>query len=393
MPTAGEEAARRFAAAITSGDRSAALAVCHPDIELDSMLGISGYRYVGHSGINRYFDDTESAWEHWQVAVEQTVEGPDGRVAIVMTMHARGKESGVTLASRAAHIWTLEDGKLRRNQLYREPERALQDLGVADPGRRAGYELEFEDTFGGDILDEGRWLPYYLPQWSTRERAAARYRLGGGCLSLLIEADQEPWCPELDGDVRVSSLQTGLFAGPLGSTIGQHRFKPEAVVTEEQSNVQLYTPQYGLIELRAKAIDDPRCMVALWMIGYEDEPARSAEICVCEIFGRDVEPERARVGMGVHPFGDPDIADDFAVESVPIDAREFHVYAAEWVPEQVSFFVDGERIRTVPQSPAYPMQLMLGIYEFPDDRAAQGSTGTYPKEFVVDYVRGYRGDS
>ena len=31
-------------------------------------------------------------------------------------------------------------------------------------------------------------------------------------------------------------------------------------------------------------------MVALWLIGYEDEPDRSGEICVCEIFGRDAAP-------------------------------------------------------------------------------------------------------
>jgi Glycosyl hydrolases family 16 len=250
--------------------------------------------------------------------------------------------------------------------------------------------LEFEDDFDGDRLDQTRWLPYYLPQWSTRERAAARYEVAGGCLRLLIEADQKPWCPELDGEVRVSSLQTGLFAGPLGSAVGQHRFNPDAVVTEQQQNVRLYTPQYGLFELRARATDDPRSMVALWMIGYEDEPAHSAEICVCEIFGRDVAPGHAKVGMGVHPFGDPDIADDFAAETVPIDAREFHVYAAEWEPERVAFFVDGERIRTVDQSPGYPMQLMLGIYEFPGEAGAPNRVAGYPKEFIVDYVRGYR---
>jgi len=112
--------------------------------------------------------------------------------------------------------------------------------------------------------------------------------LGDGCLRLLITADQEPWCPELDGEVRVSSLQTGLFSGPVGSTLGQHRFSPDAVVREAQTNARLYTPQYGRIELRARALDDPHAMVALWMIGYEDEPACSAEICVCEIFGRDM---------------------------------------------------------------------------------------------------------
>jgi hypothetical protein len=248
--------------------------------------------------------------------------------------------------------------------------------------------LEFEDTFEGDALDKTRWLPYYLPHWTSRERAAARYRLGDGRLRLLIEAGQEPWCPELDGDVRVSSFQTGLYAGPVGSPIGQHRFHPDAVVREEQENVRLYTPQYGVVELRCKAIQDPRNMVALWMIGYEDEPERSAEICVCEIFGSEVAEDHALVGVGVHPFGDPHIVDDFSKVTVPMDVRDFHTYAAEWTPERVRFLVDGELVKTTEQSPAYPMQLMLNIYEFPAEPGTEDG-GSYPKEFVVDYVRGY----
>jgi len=249
------------------------------------------------------------------------------------------------------------------------------------------YELEFEDTFAGETLDPGRWIPHYLPQWSTRELSAARYELDGTCLRLLITRDQAPWCPELDGGLRVSSLQTGVFAGPVGSGIGQHRFAPAAVVREAQRNRRLYTPRYGRIELRAKALDDPRSMVALWMIGYEDEPDRSAEICVCEIFGRDVFPDRAAVGVGLHPFGDPRIADDFERVNVPIDARAFHEYAVEWTPAGVAFLVDGEVVKTSHQSPAYPMQLMLSLYELPQ---ADARPGRYPKEFVVDYVRGYR---
>jgi beta-glucanase (GH16 family) len=176
---------------------------------------------------------------------------------------------------------------------------------------------------------------------------------------------------------------------PVGSAIGQHRFHPRAAVREPQENVRLYTPRYGLVEIRAKAIDDPLSMVALWMIGYEDEPESSAEICVCEIFGRDVAPDQVAVGMGVHPFGDRRIVDEFSREAVPIDAREFHVYSAEWTSEQVTFFIDGEHVKTVQQSPSYPMQLMLGIYEFPGDANNRDSTG-YPKRFTVDYVRGYR---
>jgi hypothetical protein len=81
----------------------------------------------------------------------------------------------------------------------------------------------------------------------------------------------------------------------------------------------------------------------------------------------------------------------YRLPRLPIDARDFHVYAAEWTRQQVAFFVDGEPAKTVRQSPAYPMQLMLGIYEFPpEDDAAELVPAAYPKAFVIDYVRGYR---
>ena len=131
MGTDGEEAARRFAEAITSGDREAAIGICHPEIEFHSVLGISGRAYLGHDGVRQYLDDVESAWKDWIVDVERIVEAEDGRVVIVMTMRARGRGSGASLAERTAHIWTLRDGRLLRNQVYREPKQALRDLGLS----------------------------------------------------------------------------------------------------------------------------------------------------------------------------------------------------------------------------------------------------------------------
>lgn len=255
---------------------------------------------------------------------------------------------------------------------------------------RTRYELEVEDCFDRPVLDGRLWIQYYLPHWSSRAASAARYAVGGGTLRLLIEAGQEPWSPEFTGHLRVSSLQTGAFAGPVGSGVGQHHFRDGLVVREAQSNVALYTPRYGLFELRARALDDPLNMVALWMIGYEDTPERSAEICICEIFGRDVGPLQTRIGMGVHPFGDPAIRDEFAAESVGIDARGSHTYAAEWTPEEVAFYVDERLIKMVRQSPAYPMQFMLNIYEFADGPGLPSAPESYPKTFVVEGFRGYR---
>jgi ketosteroid isomerase-like protein len=124
-----KESVRGLADAINRGDVDAAVAVCDPKIEFFSVLSVSGRAYIGHDGIRRYFKDISSAWEEWRVEVHRVAGAPDGRVAIVMTMHMRGKESGVALSERTGHIWTLRDSKLLRNQAFREPEQALREVG------------------------------------------------------------------------------------------------------------------------------------------------------------------------------------------------------------------------------------------------------------------------
>jgi hypothetical protein len=250
------------------------------------------------------------------------------------------------------------------------------------------YVLHVEDNFDSPALSGDLWLAYYLPQWSSHHRSAARYHVSEGQLHLRIEPDQPPWCPEFDGTTRVSSVQTGVFAGPLGSSIGQHRFSDRLVVREEQTPLALYTPLYGLFEIRARAIVPPDAMVAFWMIGFEDEPQHSAEICVCEIFGHHIQSGRVGVGMGIHPWGDPAIQEEFSVEWLPIDVSEFHLYSVEWTAQQVRFFLDEKLVKVVQQSPSYPMQFLLNIYQFPPDAASLLPTS--PNEFAIDFFRGYR---
>jgi ketosteroid isomerase-like protein len=56
---------------------------------------------------------------------------PDGRVIIEMTMHALGKGSGAALAEFAAHVWTLRDGKLLRNEPFRDRVQAERAVGLS----------------------------------------------------------------------------------------------------------------------------------------------------------------------------------------------------------------------------------------------------------------------
>ena len=114
----------------------------------------------------------------------------------------------------------------------------------------------------------------------ARGRPPPGIEVGAGRLVLRIDEDQPPWSPEFTGELRVSSLQTGVFAGPEGSAIGQHRWRDGLVVREAQRRQALHADVRPVRAARPRG-DDPTTMVALWMIGYEDEPERSAEICIC----------------------------------------------------------------------------------------------------------------
>jgi hypothetical protein len=253
---------------------------------------------------------------------------------------------------------------------------------------RAGYELEFEENFTEPDLDPGRWVAHYLPHWTTPERSAAHYQLEPGLLSLRIDADQPAWRVE-DGEMRVSNIQTGAFSGPFGSPIGQHRHRSDLAVTTPQATRRLYTPSSGLAEAVVRASPDPTCMLAFWLVGFEEEsPASSGEICVAELFGNAIGPRRSRVRIGVKANNDPRLHDDMEEVGLELDATEWHTYAAEWTPDSIRFFVDSRLVRAVHQRIDYPLQLMVDLFEFPE--GSDRNPASYPKLGEVKTVRGYR---
>ncbi|HEX2916135.1 MAG TPA: glycoside hydrolase family 16 protein [Chloroflexia bacterium] len=263
----------------------------------------------------------------------------------------------------------------------------------SNPLQKPGYRLEFHDEFDDPVLDAAKWVPYYLPQWSSRAQSRPHYCLKESQLVLQINREQQPWCPEFDGEVKCSSIQTGLFAGPVGSKLGQHRFNFACVVREAQTNVQTYTPRYGYFELRAKGPATGANLASMWMIGYEDIPERSGEIALFEVVGAHHSPGASRIRYGLHPWSDPKLKEEFYEELLPCDTARYHIYGLEWTPDRIDFYFDNHKIRTIPQSPDYPMQFMLGLYELPAESAWTGKydpLAPYPKEFSIDYFRAYQ---
>jgi beta-glucanase (GH16 family) len=130
-------------------------------------------------------------------------------------------------------------------------------------------------------------------------------------------------------------------------------------------------------------------MVAFWLAGIEDQPHRSAEICIGEMFGDAVVAgESTAVGLGLHAFRDPSVTEDFEAVRLAIDVAEFHNYAVDWTADKVDFLVDGEQVRSCTEPPTYPMQLELGVFDFPEK--SDGTDADAVPALIVDYVRGYQ---
>jgi len=253
---------------------------------------------------------------------------------------------------------------------------------------RTGYRLEFNEDFLGPDLDPDRWVPHYLPHWTTPDRSAAHYKLERGVMQLRIDAEQPPWRVE-DGEMRVSNLQTGTFSGPLSSSIGQHRHRPDLAVRTPQPTRRLYTPTFGLVEALLRASPDSTCMLAFWLVGFEEESAKSSgEICVAELFGHAIGAQRSGVRIGVKANGDPRLSEDMKEVALDLDATDWHTYSAEWTEPQIRFFVDDQLVRTVQQRIDYPLQLMIDLFEFPED--GRRNPAAYPKLGEVKAVRGYQ---
>jgi hypothetical protein len=245
-----------------------------------------------------------------------------------------------------------------------------------------------DERFAGDSLDSGVWFPYYLPHWSSRAQSAATHFVLDGELHLLIPTDHPLWCPDLhDEPLRVSGIQSGSFSGPVGSTVGQQPFKEGLIVAEEQPTFWGYTPRFGRIEVRMQCTLTPRSMFGCWLAGIEDRPERSGEILIAEVFGDAIEDGSAAVGMGTRSFRDPNLVGDFSSPRLEIDVSELHSYAVTWAPSSVELYVDDLMVRRIDEAPDYPMQLMIGVFDFPA-RDGSGRWADHVPELVVSSVTG-----
>ena len=162
---------------------------------------------------------------------------------------------------------------------------------------------------------------------------------------------------------------------------------------------------YGKIEVSAKLPGGRGTWPAIWMLptdwDYGDWPA-SGEIDIMEHVGYDEKKVHATVHTGAYnhmsntQLGNGGIVVESALE-------EYHVYAIEWLPDRILFFIDGEQVyefnpTEVVVSPTYKdwpfdrrHHLLINIAIGGDWGGAQGIDPNLQSAVMeVDYVRVYQ---
>lgn len=156
---------------------------------------------------------------------------------------------------------------------------------------------------------------------------------------------------------------------------------------------------YGRIEVRAKLPSGRGMWPAIWMLGTNIDdvgwPA-CGEIDIMEYVG--FEPGLIHGHVHTAAFNHVDGTARGASIEVEAPAEQFHVYAIEWTPFQIDFFVDGQNYFTFRNTGGggaewpfnEPFYLILNAAVGGSWGGQQGiDDSIFPQEYRIDYVRVY----
>ena len=115
-----------------SGSRPPHTDLVAPDAEIDmSRRVFNPATYHSIDGWMRLNDELREVWQQWRVAPERYIDA-GSRVVVLVTIHGRGRGSGVEIERRYASIWTLLDGRVTRVEVGLDPDEALKAVGLEE---------------------------------------------------------------------------------------------------------------------------------------------------------------------------------------------------------------------------------------------------------------------
>ncbi|MBB5351268.1 beta-glucanase (GH16 family) [Haloferula luteola] len=284
-------------------------------------------------------------------------------------------------------------------------------VGLA-AGAETPWKLVWSDEFDGEQLDPEKWdyqigngyYAYDAQQWIA----------GWGNQELQYYTEEKRNVAVSDGELVIRALKESLHG--CGYTSGRLR-------SVRRDGKTLFSQKYGRFEFRAKLPTGQGIWPALWMLPDQGNPygpwAASGEIDIMEARGQEPGRILGTIHYGSRWPGNVHSGGEFEFpEGEGIDG--WHVYALEWEPGELRWYVDGENYSTkrfwwsssktlegnvgqgaVPQSesdlnpwPApfdQPFHLVMNLAVGGQFLGNPDVSTAFPVEMRVDYVRVYEG--
>lgn len=183
------------------------------------------------------------------------------------------------------------------------------------------YKLVFEDNFDGNALDMTNWnYETHEPGWVNNE--------------LQAYTDSTDNIFVKDGSLVLKAIKTETEEG-TSYTSGK-------VTTQYKQDFK-----YGKMEARIKVPKGQGLWPAFWMMPTEEglygQWPKCGEIDIMEVLGH--QPEKA---FGTIHYGEPHREQQGVYElEGETFADDYHVFAVEWEPSEMRFYIDGNLYHTV----------------------------------------------
>jgi len=114
----------------TSVIREFAREVATPDVEWGATGAFPTYR--GPEAMPEWMEVTLSAWEEFEVSLDEVLHDGDDILVVAELLRGRGRGSGVEVEMRIFSAYWFEEGKLRRRAAFTERKEALEAAGLRE---------------------------------------------------------------------------------------------------------------------------------------------------------------------------------------------------------------------------------------------------------------------
>jgi beta-glucanase (GH16 family) len=192
------------------------------------------------------------------------------------------------------------------------------------------------------------------------------------------------------GNLVIDALQE-KFTGPDGVT--------REYTSARLKTGKLFMQKYGKFEARIRIPKGQGMWPAFWMLG-DDIPTAGWPACGEIDIMENVGFEPATVHGTIHGpgySGGKSLGAPYVLPSGDV-AGDFHVFAVEWEPKEIRFYVDGHlyETRTPADLPAgarwvfdHPFFLIMNVAVGGKWPGNPDASTKFPQEMMVDYVRVY----